>query len=413
MKIKRFVSILLALCCVLTLIPFSVVTAYAVEPEGIAKTLHVPYQVNPLYADVLGDGEPDHFASSIPARTYGEVSYISENEVVPALREAMVNRDEIIEINFKASSSSIDLKAFFIEALAHTGNPVEGDYLRYTYAAMEASADLYNDGKVQAIYLVDYYTTAAQEKTMDQAVNKLLGDLNVTNGTDYQKVRAIYEYITNTVRYDNTNLNNPNYTLKYSAYAALVNKTAVCQGYASLFYRLALELDVDARVISGVGNGGPHGWNIVELNGKYYNLDATWDAGKVLSSFRYFLRCPNNFSDHIRNEEYTTTAFHKAYPMATTDYKVSAVKITTQPTNVTVASGAKAKVTIAATGEGLTYQWYYKDKGSSKFYLTTSFTSNSYSVTMSGSRAGRQVYCVVTDKYGNFVTSNTVTLNMK
>ena len=90
-----------------------------------------------------------------------------------------------------------------------------------------------------------------------------------------------------------------------------------------------------------------------------------------------------------------------------------AVKITKQPTSVTVANGSTAKVTVSASGEGKTYKWYFKDKGLSKFYLTTSFKGATYSVTMTNARAARQVYCVITDKYGNSVKTNTVTLNKK
>ena len=63
--------------------------------------------------------------------------------------------------------------------------------------------------------------------------------------------------------------------LKYTAYAAMINKTAVCQGYASLLYRLLLECGVDCRVVTGYGNGGRHAWNIVEVDGKYYNVAGT------------------------------------------------------------------------------------------------------------------------------------------
>ena len=86
--------------------------------------------------------------------------------------------------------------------------------------------------------------------------------------------------------------------------------------------------------------------------------------------------------------------------------------ITTQPQSVTVASGATAKVTVKASGEGLTYKWYYKNKGDSTFTLTTAFKTNTYSVQMNASRAGRQIYCVITDQYGNTVQTVTVTLNM-
>ncbi len=89
-----------------------------------------------------------------------------------------------------------------------------------------------------------------------------------------------------------------------------------------------------------------------------------------------------------------------------------AVKITKQPTTVSVQSGKQAKVTVSASGEGKTYKWYYKDKGASKFTLTNSFKGDSYYVEMNGTRAGRQIYCVITDKYGNSVKTNTVTLGM-
>ncbi len=90
-----------------------------------------------------------------------------------------------------------------------------------------------------------------------------------------------------------------------------------------------------------------------------------------------------------------------------------AAKITKQPVSVVVGNGEKAKVTISATGDGLTYKWYYRNAGASKFSLTTSFKGNSYTVEMSSSRNGREVYCVITDKYGNSVTTDTVTLGMK
>ena len=86
----------------------------------------------------------------------------------------------------------------------------------------------------------------------------------------------------------------------------------------------------------------------------------------------------------------------------------TAVSITKQPASVIVANGETAKVSFTATGDGLTYTWYFKNKGASSFSKTTSFTSNSYSAAMDSSRDGRQIYCVVKDKYGNSVKTNTV-----
>ena len=90
------------------------------------------------------------------------------------------------------------------------------------------------------------------------------------------------------------------------------------------------------------------------------------------------------------------------------DLKTSSLKVTNN-----VAYGKTASVTARATGDGLKYQWYYKNKGSSKFTLTTSVTGKTYSVKMDASRDGRQVYCVITDKYGVSRKTATTTLTVK
>ena len=87
--------------------------------------------------------------------------------------------------------------------------------------------------------------------------------------------------------------------------------------------------------------------------------------------------------------------------------------IITQPTDVTVPNGATAATTVQAQGEGLTYTWYFTSSGTATKFSKSSVTSETYSTTMSADRSGRQVYCVITDKHGNTVTTETVTLSMK
>ena len=84
-----------------------------------------------------------------------------------------------------------------------------------------------------------------------------------------------------------------------------------------------------------------------------------------------------------------------------------------QPVSVLVYGGQTAKATVAVDGDGLKYAWYYRDAGKSKFTKTKTFKGNTYKVEMNTSRHDRQVYCKITDKYGNTVKTNTVTLSMR
>ncbi|MBP3415729.1 MAG: hypothetical protein J6L81_11115, partial [Clostridia bacterium] len=92
-----------------------------------------------------------------------------------------------------------------------------------------------------------------------------------------------------------------------------------------------------------------------------------------------------------------------------TVYLYLSASITKQPTDTTAAVGEKAKVSVIAAGDGLTYTWYFKNPTASEF-TKSGITSSTYSMTMQKSLSGRQVYCVVTDKYGKTVTSDTVTI---
>ncbi len=108
-----------------------------------------------------------------------------------------------------------------------------------------------------------------------------------------------------------------------------------------------------------------------------------------------------------------TDANEKTVAVVTTEeitYATSLI-ITTQPKTTYAENGATVKVKVGATGDGLTYTWYVKNAGATKF-VKSSITSATYSVKMSSTTKNRSVYCVVTDKYGNAKVTETVQLRM-
>ena len=86
-------------------------------------------------------------------------------------------------------------------------------------------------------------------------------------------------------------------------------------------------------------------------------------------------------------------------------------KITTQPESCYAQAGEAVSIKVEATGQGLQYQWYFRDKGSSAF-KKSGIKTDTYTTTMTTARSGRQIYCVVTDQNGYSVKSATATIKI-
>ena len=114
-----------------------------------------------------------------------------------------------------------------------------------------------------------------------------------------------------------------------------------------------------------------------------------------------------------KNKIWTQVYYYGSYYQTMTYIDPStAVKITQQPKNVVVANGATAKLTVKATGDGLSYAWFYAKKFATTFTQSGNQTSNVLSLKMSSGWDGARFYCVITDMYGNSVTTDTVQLIM-
>ena len=318
---QRILSLALVLAMVLSMFPATAVSAEENTRTGSAS---ISVQANPLYAGIV-DPETIVLPETEREPQLSAAIYVPADEAAVQVRNNLKSRTSAFTIYVQTIDSDREkvAKEVFHTALSHTGNPIEGDYLKWQYAGWEAQIISSYDAstgiaQMKIDYAVEYYTTAAQEMELNDAIDNVLDELDLEDARDYEKICGIYDYICSNVAYDTTNVNNKSNTIKYTAYGALINGKAVCQGYAVLLYRLALALGVDNRLIAGVGNGEAHGWNIVELKDLYYNVDATWDAGA--KEYGYFLLSDANFKDHTRYDEYASETFYAAYPMGKEDY---------------------------------------------------------------------------------------------
>ena len=91
---------------------------------------------------------------------------------------------------------------------------------------------------------------------------------------------------------------------------------------------------------------------------------------------------------------------------------VPPLEIIRQPQNAYAFEGEMASVSIEAVGEGVTYAWWFANANKDRFAQSL-LTGNVYAQEMTTVRAGRRVYCGITDQYGQSLKSDTVFLIMK
>lgn len=116
---------------------------------------------------------------------------------------------------------------------------------------------------------------SADQQTLETAVNKALAAVEPGMST-VEKVLAIHDYIVRICNYDEENFEAGTIPEEsYSAWGALVNGKAVCQGYSEAFNMLMNELGIESCVVSS--STISHGWNMVNIDGTWFHVDCTWD----------------------------------------------------------------------------------------------------------------------------------------
>ena len=347
---KSVTALLLALVLSLTLLPAQALAAdTAPATQTYTGTAYVGAHTNPVYARVWKGVAETSLQTAPSAQTAvaaQAVDYLTETEAVAALRKQMVARKETMTLNVKLPSGTDIEEAvtgIWDKAMEHvSGSGTTGDYLHWQHSGYDCPPVDYWDDDTNITFTVTFqrhpktsaiwFTTAAQEAALTNYIqNTVLPQLSLGGKTTYQKVQAIYNWITANVKYDYSHLNDPAYRLQYTAYAAAVQKKAVCQGYANLFYRLANDAGINCRIITGKAYNGTqtedHAWNIVRMEDeKYYCLDATWDAGLKPENYEYFLKGLTSFSrDHQAETDKLNTPYWTQYESRTSaaDYKAS------------------------------------------------------------------------------------------
>ena len=142
---------------------------------------------------------------------------------------------------------------------------------------------------------VEIYRNLPIEKHVKQAKADNLSGLvdQLISGEDdvFKQVKNIHDWVALNISYDAKQYFSADITKEQSSSEVFKTKLAVCEGYSNLFLQMCSYAGIKSTKISGYARGAGfsisdneqinsnHAWNAVFLDGNWYLVDSTWDAG--------------------------------------------------------------------------------------------------------------------------------------
>ena len=227
------------------------------------------------------------------------------------LKKAVIKRKEKLNFSFKISSHKINTKR-----LSNILNACLNNFDDYYYETIRQWSYNYNgnDEKTKIRITLKHSLERRQDKYVFKEVKAITEEIINPKKSIHHQLKAIHDYIAKEITYDDNKE-------KRTAYDALKYGETVCAGYAQLTYLMLKEVGIESIIMIGEvtkeseESDSSHAWNMINLNGQWYHLDTTWNAGdgKGVCRYKYY-----NLSD---DEISSTHSWQRdKYPTASYKY---------------------------------------------------------------------------------------------
>lgn len=207
--------------------------------------------------------------------SYVEIDGQTQPGVRVELPDAQLDNDDITRL----------YEAFF------TDNP-QFFYLDRTYS-MEGSKSL--SGETYYNTLILQYTMSTKKRIQkERELNAVVDEImsRCPQSDEYETERYLHDQVVSRCTYDtfaaeHNSDDDPN---AYTAYGALMDGKAVCEGYAKSLQLLLQKAAIPVTLATGTSkeSGESHMWNIVTIHGENYHLDPTWNDNSDQLQYTFF-----------------------------------------------------------------------------------------------------------------------------
>ena len=186
--------------------------------------------------------------------------------MVERVANAVKNHTETAEkVNIKDLNLDKDL---VLSTLADLNARVEGG------EAISKLSCYYSRDTGLAVAIGLEYCTAQDVAAMQVKLDQLVEQANTLCQTDLEKVFYVHEWLVQNIAYDREHLSD-GVQDDHNLRGALLEGTAVCDGYAKTYALTLRKLGIIGVLVTSKDIG--HAWNMVELDGNWYQVDCTWD----------------------------------------------------------------------------------------------------------------------------------------
>mgnify|MGYP004620703615 CR=1 FL=1 len=235
--------------------------------------------------------------------TFDELWYFSklterEKDVYLRIANAINNNDDSVVVvgknNLSASDASRAYEAYMLD------NP-ECFYISSNYQMGVSKFLDVTKIKIKLTYSENIKKLESKKMELEEKVGSILSEVVSPTMTSYEKEVALHDYLIENVSYYNYENVDDIPLKKHSAYGALVEKEAVCDGISKAYSILLKKCGIQNVVVLGK-MGNQHAWNKVKIDDSWYNVDVTSDAcGKErIVSHVYF-----NLTDEVISKSHT------------------------------------------------------------------------------------------------------------
>ncbi|MBQ9557894.1 MAG: transglutaminase domain-containing protein [Clostridia bacterium] len=168
----------------------------------------------------------------------------------------------------------------------------------YTYDPQTSAVDAFS-----VVCRVDkWHETPGETEYVERFARENVASIIADAETEYDKAKNIHDWIV--LNYDYAYSDTYN-SKSHSAYGMLTNGRGVCSAYTLLFDVLCRAAGLNTRIVFSEktyavtsSTFNVHCWNMVEVDGKWYHVDVTWDDQPHLGNgvvYNYFLKSSDYF----------------------------------------------------------------------------------------------------------------------